>query len=459
MYVRQLTIENIRSIERFELKFEEGKQAGWHVILGDNGAGKSTVVQSLALALIGPPKAVALRQDWGKWLRFGVSAARLELRINSIDGQKCLTEDISLEEEGVSLSIDFSVEENSEENAVDICGGDGYCFLDELWKKGGRWFSASFGPFRRFSGKEVEFRGVRKDNIRLSAHFSVFWENIALSDGLNWLSDLRVYDLERKRVEKVLFTKKKISFHESQVFSRDYTPGFLEKLITFLNESHILPNGIRIFDVGVDDVFVTDGGELVMSVTQLSDGYRSILSMIFEIMRLLSYAYGERAVAEAIDIGGCAVHLPGIVAIDEVDAHLHPSWQKEIGPWFTRCFPEIQFIVTTHSPIICRNATTVWHLAAPGSDEPSGQIDGTTLDRLLYGSILEAYGTSLFGQGVERSDASRDMLQELAGLNRKLLRHGLDEDERKRLDELRRVLPTRASEAMTTHGSANASDC
>jgi hypothetical protein len=147
----------------------------------------------------------------------------------------------------------------------------------------------------------------------------------------------------------------------------------------------------------------------------------------------------------ALDIGNSAVRLPGVVVIDEVDAHLHPSWQKDIGPWFTRCFPKVQFIVTTHSPIICRNATTVWRMGNPGSDEASGRIDGGALNRLIHGSILDAYGTEFFGRDVARSDDSKALMQELALLNRKALTTGLDGAERGRLEALRQMLPTSAA--------------
>jgi predicted ATP-binding protein involved in virulence len=178
---------------------------------------------------------------------------------------------------------------------------------------------------------------------------------------------------------------------------------------------------------------------------QLSDGYRSVLSMIFEILRQMTRSYGVSTVIEALDTEESTVRLPGVVAIDEVDAHLHPSWQKDIGPWFTRCFPEIQFLVTTHSPIICRSATTVWRLANPGSVEESGMIEGTALNRLIHGSILDAFGTEYFGRDVARSEDSKQLLSELAQLNRKALKGMLAGEEQGRLEELRSMLPTTAA--------------
>lgn len=50
------------------------------------------------------------------------------------------------------------------------------------------------------------------------------------------------------------------------------------------------------------------------------------------------------------------ITLPGVVAVDEIDAHLHPGWQQLIGDWFVNRSPNMQSLVTTHSPIICRAA-------------------------------------------------------------------------------------------------------
>jgi hypothetical protein len=216
-------------------------------------------------------------------------------------------------------------------------------------------------------------------------------------------------------------------------------------LVKFLNASELLPHGASIAEVRSEEVVILDAEGTKLAVELMSDGYRSILSMIFEILRQMTKSYGVHDVVNALDVEASQVRLPGVVVIDEVDAHLHPSWQAEIGPWFTKCFPEFQFIVTTHSPIICRNAKSVWHLASPGSDEPSGRVEGVQLSRLINGSILEAYGTELFGEDIIRSQESKALLHELAALNRKALQSKLDADEERRMMDIRAILPTAAT--------------
>ncbi len=71
------------------------------------------------------------------------------------------------------------------------------------------------------------------------------------------------------------------------------------------------------------------------------------------------------------DDGKIRILRSGVVLIDEIDAHLHPSWQREIGFWLKRHFPNVQFLVTSHSPIILQAADPngLFVLPEPGSDE------------------------------------------------------------------------------------------
>ena len=81
----------------------------------------------------------------------------------------------------------------------------------------------------------------------------------------------------------------------------------------------------------------------VLPLEALSDGTRSVISMAADL------AY--RMVRRNPDLGAmAALETPGIVLIDEVDMHLHPSWQQAVVYDVRKAFPNVQFIVTTHSP-------------------------------------------------------------------------------------------------------------
>ncbi|MDJ0799009.1 MAG: AAA family ATPase [Calothrix sp. MO_167.B12] len=76
-------------------------------------------------------------------------------------------------------------------------------------------------------------------------------------------------------------------------------------------------------------------------VNQLSDGEKCLLAMVGDLARRLAIA--NPGLQDSLQGSG-------IVLIDEIELHLHPKWQREIIPAFTRTFPNCQFIVTTHSP-------------------------------------------------------------------------------------------------------------
>jgi predicted ATPase len=440
MYITNLTIRNVRSIEWLEIALDTSECAGWHVILGANGAGKSSVIRSIALALIGPREAVALRQSWDTWQRRNADEASIKLAIRP--DQEDLTKNSVLapgrdiriglqfnniggpgfdqdafESTSLSSSSNVELEESADTDSV---------AQSTIWNPSfrGGWFAASFGPFRRFSGGDREFERLYRSNPRLAPHLTAFGEDVALTEGLRWLQKLRVLGLEATGGAETL----------------------LHTLIEFLNRSALLPHGARLTEVRSERVQVTDAAGTRISIEQMSDGYRSILSMIFEILRQMTEIYGVDHVIANIDAVSGKVNLPGVICIDEIDAHLHPSWQRDVGPWFTRCFPRLQFFVTTHSPIICRNATSVWRLPEPGSDEKPSRVAGSALKRLIYGSILDAYGTGFFGDDVARSEESKEALEELATLNRKALRERLSPEEDDRLNTLRDALPTVASD-------------
>ena len=77
--------------------------------------------------------------------------------------------------------------------------------------------------------------------------------------------------------------------------------------------------------------------------------------------------------------------LQGIVLIDEIDAHLHISLQKKILPFFSKLFPQIQFIVSTHSPFVITstdNETVVYDIS-------SGEFFEEDLSRYSYESVIK----------------------------------------------------------------------
>src|SRR5690606_136558 len=110
-------------------------------------------------------------------------------------------------------------------------------------------------------------------NPKVAPHLTVFGEDVALTEALAWLHQLRVRELEGLS-----------------------DPSVLVNLMRFINDSALLPHGTRLTKVTGTTVTFTDGAGCEIAAEQLSDGYRSILSLTFEMIRQLAQAYGEAVV-------------------------------------------------------------------------------------------------------------------------------------------------------------------
>jgi len=435
MYLTKFTIDNVLAIRTLAWEIAPQQAPGWHVILGDNGSGKSSVLRAIALALVGPDEAMALLEDWAQWRRRGVDGV-VRLRLTPDARLDKLPRQVKSSLKA-PLRVDVKVGDvqrrgvrpESLHPRESHPAGSGSRVDPEahVWGSGAGWFSASYGPFRRFTGGDAAYEKLFTSHSRLARHLSVFDESVALTEGLKWLQQL------------------KFKQHED-----DPEGALLDPLTRFINQPDFLPHQARLKEVTSREVLFVDGNGHQIPVEALSDGYRSILSMTFELIRQLASAYGAKKVFHPKD--PTRVDVPGVVLIDEVDAHLHPTWQRNVGPWFRKHFPKMQFIVTTHSPLVCQAADegTIWRLPSPGSDEVARQVTGIERDRLVFGNVLDAYGTGVFGQGVTRSERSKARVHRLAELNMKEIRKGLSAAERKEQSGLRASQPTTA---MTVHES------
>lgn len=94
-----------------------------------------------------------------------------------------------------------------------------------------------------------------------------------------------------------------------------------------------------------------DGRTFPFSI--LSDGYRNMVAMVADIAwraAKLNPQHGAEAAAKAT----------GVVLIDELDLHLHPQWQRRVIQDLRRVFPQLQFVTTTHSPFIIQSLHDGW---------------------------------------------------------------------------------------------------
>jgi hypothetical protein len=358
------------------MEWPKGEEPGWHVILGDNGRGKSTLLRAASLVLLGPSAADVLRVPIQTWVREGAETAKVvaNLRIEErVDPLKRPGPHRTIPE------IQYKIPRSGGMTWTDAARKT---FANTLWSQGtSGWFSVGFGPFRRFSGGAPEQTKLFYSHPRCGRHLSLHGEDVALTEIVGWLKELH--------------------------YRRSVTPvpasefDLLTAVQNFVNSKDILPEEVKLAEIHPDGVFFSTRSTARLSIESLSDGYRSILSMVLEILR--------QAVSTVVDPkslfpsdGECP--LQGVVMIDEVDVHLHPLWQVRVGETLTAIFPHLQFLVTTHSPLICQAARSLWKLEDDGPAVTLRPIVGTEFETVRNGSVQEVYGlTSVFGQVRERS--------------------------------------------------------
>jgi predicted ATP-binding protein involved in virulence len=127
-----------------------------------------------------------------------------------------------------------------------------------------------------------------------------------------------------------------------------------------------------------------------LQVNQLSDGEKVVLSLVGDLARRLAIA--NPGLERPLEGQGCAL-------VDEIDLHLHPSWQRQIVQKLPQVFPNLQFFLTTHSPIIA---------GATPADSLFVLEDGRVMNASVYGQdagliLAEVFDTSPRPESV-RSD-------------------------------------------------------
>ena len=349
MYVNKIELKNIRGFEdlKFNLARPDGSYAGWTVFTGDNGSGKSSLLKAIAVALTGKDTARALQPSFHRWIREGAAEqeGRIELTIAPQKG----VDDFSGGGKTAYKNFPATIvlRNVGKETTTEVIDSQKTARRG-LWSTEAHgWFSCGYGPFRRVFGASPEATRLMV-GATTERFVTMFQEAASLFEVDQWLRNLSHKKLEGKTTES----------------------AHLDLLLEILRDD-LMPNQITVDRVDSDGLWLKDRHGLQLAWSDMSDGYRAALALLADILRHLISAYGIEGLAEKEADGKLRIVKGGVIMIDEIDAHLHPEWQREIGFWLKQHFPNIQFLVTTHSPIICQAADEngLFVLPEPGGDE------------------------------------------------------------------------------------------
>ena len=435
IYFQSLELENVRCFgERLilELTDEERRLAQWTLLLGDNGVGKTTLLQ--CLAWMRPVPALTTEEGKPDTIEPALSSEENEvlsslLRVGSMVRLE-LKATLSL---GKRLG-DATQKIRPIETGICLIGRNGQLQQREL-------------TTNSFSGKRLNLNFLDPPIFAYGAARHMGSANLDRRDLSDPLASLFSSEPELRDAEEILLN---FDYHAAKRGGRSYKQR-LQKVKELL--ATILPDvkdarGIKILGpkvLGKPEEpsgvrFETPYG--VVPLTGLSLGYQTTLAWTIDLATRLYERYPDSANPLAD---------PAIVLVDEIDLHLHPRWQRQIMEYLTQHFPRTQFIATAHSPLMVQAAMDA-NLAV--LHQQDGRVVIENQPRFVKSWRVDQILTSeLFGVTSARSPDIERLIGERNRLLNKLKRSQAEETRLRELEHELDNLPT-----AERHGDQEAMD-
>ncbi len=375
-YFASITVRDIRCFGReqtLHLLDSAGNPARWTVLLGDNGVGKTTLLQALAHVTplktpdsmkkgdrngLGPEltelfERVANRPTVIAHLAFGLFDAGMVRNETSVANGFALSGIVHYKS-----AID-SIDKGEATSSIVGNGEDVATRLPRFPV-----FCVGYGASRRIGAGSLE---VAKDN----PFASLFDDDAPLRNAEEWLI-LADYAASK---ESSPAKKTRASAELTRV---------KEALFALLPDVHDIRVELNARLGGVPRVEAkTHDGWIVLR--DLSLGYRATMAWMIDLAARMFEAYpdSKNPLAE-----------PAVVLVDEIDLHLHPKWQRDLLARLTERFPQTQFIATAHSPLVVQAApdANIAVLRRKGDhviiDQDAGSVRGWRVDQILTSDLF-----------------------------------------------------------------------
>ena len=343
MILKHLSLARVRAFEQADFAF----QPGMNLLVGVNGAGKSTILDVLRMMFSYTiPQLTAART---RPIPFGV-------------------EDITVDQAALTADLDFAIDQIEFNHLVHIprqtyASGDRPNSLNRLAQHVGR--------ERRIQLRREAMEGytaVEINELSTAPNQAVNLDRLQRAER----QPLVVYFSTRRSLPDMSApTRGSSAGGQTAAFAealshrelrlREFADWWLvqealgkeapngpygrrlrvlnDAVTSFLDDCHDL-RAVR----EPQTTLVLDKGRKMLDVRMLSDGERSMIALVLDLARRLTLANPN--LDDPLREGR------GVVLIDEIDLHLHPRWQRTIVDKLTRTFPNCQFIATTHSPQI-----------------------------------------------------------------------------------------------------------
>lgn len=334
MQLRRIHITNFKGIEDVEFKFD----SRFNLIIGDNGVGKTSVLEAISVVL-------------GAFLAGIDNVSSIHFSKDEIRREKVL---IGQGSYNIKYKIPIKVECEA------MIGEEPFSYIRQ--KKNINSARSTIEP--RDICKKAADMVNQDDSILPIISYQSFsrvanqkkdkWENVftddfsrvvGYTDCLEEASNTKLLTNWCKRMEQISWQQdRKIAEYESVKMAIAKFMG----IMLGHEECKVY------YDKRMEELVYLDGSD-ILPVRLLSSGYRTLIGMVLDIafrMAILNPNLLER-IPERTN---------GIVLIDELELHLHPKWQWKVVEALKKTFPSVQFIATTHSPLLiasCQNENLI----------------------------------------------------------------------------------------------------
>jgi hypothetical protein len=347
--LQRVTLKNIGPFDDLVLDLT----AGWSVVLGGNGVGKSSILRAIAVGLSGEDARVYA----ARLVKSGRTHATITLRTTQRD---YVTE---------LFGTDSGVEIRSPASPLTVEG----------------WLAVGFPALRAMTWE----RGRARDAASKARPSSADLIPLIRGDPDPRPDEFKTWLLE-------------------SAGAAGSDPGLLKRLTDVL--ATLTPGLVVSFekvDAGAREIFVKTN-DVVLPLETISQGTASLLGWVGVFLQRQSEIHGSSG-------NDGAWNRPALVLIDEVDAHMHPRWQQALIPAMTERFPNLQVLATTHSSLIISSLEAEQLTGLRRSDDGAIQIirprtgmQGFRTDQIQTGE--------LFGLEDTVDPETRKLLEEYADL-------------------------------------------
>ncbi len=298
-----------------------------NIFLGDNAAGKSTIMRCLALAGVGLGAANEIVDNAHAYLRKGAQQGSIEVLFELIPDPDAFPWESGHFNVGLEISAESSrftatreltllpdLDSRLPTNSAETLGNI------RSKRNSGLGFVCGYGAVRTFGESRFAIQTELKKP-----------EN-------EWV--LSLFKPEAWLVNPEVFSK--LLRGDTSNIEGGPAGGLSNELSTALrkNLQHLFPEVTSFFSEGDDDLELKGTS---LRFGELSDGYRSLFALIGHLLR---------SSLKLKDWSENPTDIHGIALIDEMDLHLHPAWQTHAVEDFRHAFPHLQVIASTHSPLL-----------------------------------------------------------------------------------------------------------